>query len=408
PVTYTVIAEDGKTKSYTVTVTVTASSAKDLTTFSFEGLSPAVVGTISGTNIALTVPHGTSVTSLVATFTSSAGSTVKVGTTTQVSGTTVNDFTSPVTYTVTAQDGTTKSYIVTVTIAASSAKDLSAFSFEGLQPAVVGTINGTNIALTVPHGTSVTSLVATYTSSAVSTVKVGMTAQVSGTTVNDFTSPVTYTVTAEDGTTKNYTVTVTVLASSAKDLTAFSFEGLSPAVVGTISGADIALTVPHGTSVTSLVATYTSSSGSTVKVGSTAQVSGTTVNDFTSSVTYIVTAQDGTTKSYTVTVTVTASSAKDLMAFSFEGLSPAVIGTIGGTDIALTVPHGTSVTSLVATFTSSAGSIVKVGTTAQVSGTTANDFTSPVTYTVIAEDGKTKSYTVTVTVTASSAKDLTT
>ncbi|TXK84853.1 S-layer homology domain-containing protein, partial [Paenibacillus sp. N3.4] len=408
PVTYTVTAQDGTTKSYTVTVTVTASSAKDLTTFSFEGLSPAVVGTISSTNIALTVPHGTAVTSLVATFLSSAGSTVKVGTTAQVSGTTSNDFTSPVTYIVTAQDGTTKSYTVTVTITASSSKDLTAFSFEGLKPVVVGTINGSSISLTVPHGTSVTSLVATFTSSAGSTVKVGTTTQVSGTTANDLTSPVTYTVTAQDGTTKSYTVTVTVTASSSKDLTAFSFEGFSPAVVGTINGTNIALTVPHGTSVTSLVATFTSSAGSTVKVGSTAQVSGTTSNDFTSPVTYTVTAQDGTTKSYTVTVTITASSAKDLTAFSFEGLQPAVTGTINGTNIALTVPHGTFVTALVATFTSSAGSTVKVGTTTQVSGTTANDFTSPVTYTVTAQDGTTKSYTVTVTVAANSAKDLST
>jgi len=63
------------------------------------------------------VPSGTNVTSLAATFTTSAGvSSVKVGAVSQVSGTTANNFTNPVTYVVTAQDGvTTKNWVVTVT-----------------------------------------------------------------------------------------------------------------------------------------------------------------------------------------------------------------------------------------------------------------------------------------------------
>jgi hypothetical protein len=49
----------------------------------------------------------------------------------------------------------------------------------------------------------------------------------------------------------------------------------------------------------------------------------------------------------------------------------------------------------VANFTTT-GASVSVGATAQVSGTTANDFTSPVDYTVTAADGSTVDYTVTV------------
>jgi len=40
-----------------------------------------------------------------------------VGTTPQASGTTANNFTNPVTYTVTAADASTKAYLVTVTVA---------------------------------------------------------------------------------------------------------------------------------------------------------------------------------------------------------------------------------------------------------------------------------------------------
>jgi hypothetical protein len=60
------------------------------------------------------------------------------------------------------------------------------------------------------------------------------------------------------------------------------------------------------------------------------------------------------------------------------------------------VPYETNVTALVGTFTTS-GTSVYVGSTAQVSGETANNFTSPVVYTVTAEDGSTVAYTVTVT-----------
>ena len=77
----------------------------------------------------------------------------------------------------------------------------------------IGTVNAETgaIAVEVPYGTTVTALVAEFTLSENATAKVGSVAQVSGTTENDFTNPVVYVVTAEDGTTtKNWTVTVTV------------------------------------------------------------------------------------------------------------------------------------------------------------------------------------------------------
>jgi hypothetical protein len=103
---------------------------------------------------------------------------------------------------------------------------------------------------------------------------------------------------------------------------------------------------------------------------------------------------------YTVTVTVAASSAKAITAFSFAGLSPVVVGAIteGTHTIALEVPALTSVIGLISTFTLSAGATLKVSATAQVSGTTPNNFTSPVTYTVTAADTSTQNYVVTVTV----------
>jgi hypothetical protein len=94
-------------------------TTKALTAISLtDGAIAAVAGTIDevAKTISVTLPAGTPVTALVASFTST-GVGVAVGTTPQVSGSTANDFTSPVTYVVKAEDNTTASYVVTVTVA---------------------------------------------------------------------------------------------------------------------------------------------------------------------------------------------------------------------------------------------------------------------------------------------------
>lgn len=173
----------------------------------------------------------------------------------------------------------------------------------------VGTVDTTNatVAISVPYGTDVTAASAEFTFvNSKSSAKVGSTAQESGVTTNDFSSPVTYTITAEDGTTtKNYVVTVTVLANTEAKITAYSINSVD----GTIDEANhtIALELPHGTEVTALAATFTLSAQATAKVGDDAQTSGTTENDFTNPVTYVITAGDEeTTQNYVVTVTVAA------------------------------------------------------------------------------------------------------
>jgi Ice-binding-like len=94
--------------------------------------------------------------------------------------------------------------------------------------------------------------------------------------------------------------------SSAKAITAYSLSGTT----GTINEAakTISVSKPSGTDVTALVATFTTT-GSSVKVGTTVQVTGTTPNNFTLSRVYTVTAADGTTVTYTVTVTIAAAGA---------------------------------------------------------------------------------------------------
>ena len=79
----------------------------------------------------------------------------------------------------------------------------------------------------------------------------------------------------------------------------------------------------------------------------------------------------------------TLSSAKAITAFSLGGVGGTVDET--GKTITVSMYFGTKVTALVATFTTT-GSSVKVGSTVQISGTTGNNFTAPVDYTVTAAD----------------------
>jgi len=104
--------------------TANPSNGKSILSYKFEAsnnaaLSSDVVGTIdsSGHTVSLNVPYSTDVTSLIATFTLSEGASVKVEGTSQVSDTTANDFTTSITYRITAEDNSTKNWIVTVTIA---------------------------------------------------------------------------------------------------------------------------------------------------------------------------------------------------------------------------------------------------------------------------------------------------
>jgi hypothetical protein len=407
PVVYTVTAEDGTTnKNWTVNVDIAASSETEIVAYSIAGQTNSSVNAGAHT-INVTVPNGTSLNNLVATFTLSAGASAKVGGTTQVSGTTANNFTSPVSYVVTAEDGTTtQNWTVTVTESASTAAEILTYSIAGQTSSSVNA-GAHTINVTVPNGTSLNNLVATFTLSAGATVKVGGTTQVSGTTANNFTSPVTYVVTAEDGTTtQNWTVTVTESASTAAEILTYSIAGQTNSSVN--AGAHtIDVAVPNGTDLTNLVATFTLSAGASAKVGGTTQVSGTTANNFTSPVTYVVTAEDGTTtQNWTVTVTESASTAAEILTYSIAGQTNSSVNA-GAHTIDVAVPNGTDLTNLVATFTLSAGATVKVGGTTQVSGTTANNFTSPVTYVVTAEDGTTtQNWTVTVTESASTAAEI--
>jgi hypothetical protein len=199
--------------------TTTQSSDKVINSFSFSGLNPEVDGVVDNTNytVSLSVPSYTDVTNLTPTISISDNATISPD-----SGV-AEDFTNPITYTITAQDGSTQDYTVTVTggttnqsgnstssttnsttTTQSSDKVINSFSFDNLNPEVDGKIDNTNyaITLTVPSGIDVTDLTPTISISDNATISPD------SDVTEDFTNPITYTVTAQDGSTQDYTVTV--------------------------------------------------------------------------------------------------------------------------------------------------------------------------------------------------------
>jgi len=81
-----------------------------------------------------------------------------------------------------------------------------------------GTIVGTEITIIVPFGTNIRSMTPTITCTGKNIAPASGIAQ-------DFTNPIEYVVTAEDGTIKKYIVHVVVTQNTAKDIIAFTIRG---------------------------------------------------------------------------------------------------------------------------------------------------------------------------------------
>ena len=186
--------------------------------------------------------------------------------------------------------------ILTILMALSSCQKKSSekeiLSFKFVSPNVEASIEDKNIVAMVPSDTDVTNLVPVISVSNKATVD-----PASG-MPQDFTQPVSYTVTAEDGSQAVYSAMVIKVKSSEKRILSFRFNALDLDATIDESSKEITATVPMGTDVSALVPTITVSNGASID-----PVSG-IATDFTQPVTYTVTAEDGSQASYTAIVTV--------------------------------------------------------------------------------------------------------
>ncbi|MFC2118381.1 T9SS type A sorting domain-containing protein [Bacteroidota bacterium] len=477
---FRVTAEDATFQDYTLNVTVAPANKYNLlTSFTFAGVPGSTAGVIDHAlqTVAITVPNGTALGALVPTFTTGPTPTTRELTRSWVgiydgvavlpevcSAVTAIDFSAVVDFSVVAQDeNDINTYHITVTVAPpSDCAVLDSIKFTG---PVLSTCTGpawtsgylyptagASQIVYYANGLDITDVTFDFTTCALSVPAEGTLGTIVTGTSYDITATgaagvytLVITVTAEDGvTTGVYTFVLTELpASNEKVLEEIGFYFGSPQ--NTIAGllADVSddtpsannqfvVEVPWFVDLHTMTAYFEASDYACVfiappgggayvaQTSATALIDG-TLNDHSNSITYVVVAQDGTEERYDFEVHKTpASDAKELTAFSFDGLGicSAIVsaptydadGVLAGMIYTVTVRYGTDVTALVATFANSALSTVKVGTVVQTSGVTANNFTAAVVYTVTAEDGTTQAYTINVVEHASasySAKQIT-
>ena len=386
PVTYTTTSSDGlKSRQYVVIVTVASNTEATINSFVFSN--PATTGIVNDNNsyIYLTVTAGTNLTNLTPSIAVSVGATIS-----PASGV-PQDFINPVIYTVTAHDGVTSHQYTAIIVQIDSFKLVEPSGLgplEQAEPIAVGTINNSSstVSLIVPFGTNVTSLAPIIT-----VPSGGIISPPSG-VVQDFTNPVVYTVTSQDGViTKQYTVSVTQASNTDAFITSF----VLPNHTGRLSINNVSFAVSSRVTLGTGLINLTPVIG--VSVGATISPASGVPQDFINPVIYTVTAHDGVTKhQYTVTVSESQNVAKAITSFSLNSLSPIVTGTITETDhhILLTVPYGTNVTALTPT-------VSITGILISPASGEAQDFTSPVLYTVTPGDRlTTQKYLVTVNVSA--------
>lgn len=292
---------------------------------------------------------------------------------------------------------------------------IKTFTFTGIsvKDTITQTLVGGSITCYVPFGTVLDSLIASFTNNDSANAYIGATTQTSTISKNNFKNTITYTIKSVDNS-LNKTYTVNVVVNKNMECKLLTYGILSPLVNGNIThtaaGGTVDIALPFGSALLNLTSLFTVSDSAKAYIGSTLQNSGTSVNNFTTTVTYIIIAQDTNyKKTYAINISFGKSKSCDLLTYAFQ--SPAVTGTItpnatGGT-VSLTVPFGTTLTAIKALFTISDSAKIYNGAVIQVSGVTSNNFSSTLTYKIIAQDTNySKTYTVSVIVSANTESDL--
>ena len=355
PATFVVTAENGDTQEYTVTVNREKSTEKAITEAVLTKTGGASVkADISEQNktVTFTLPVGTTdadVAAMTLKFTCSQYASIKLENAGdnwpaggQLCGMKLNE---TKTFVVTAENGDTQAYTVLIVRGKSSAKEITnalllAKAGDTTSPATVKIDNAKKtIDFTLPAGSDTSKLgemILKLTVSDYATVakkddpgKNWTEGAVCGMELD---KAATFTVTAENGSTQDYTVTITRTKSTTKDITAVKLLDADKSVIaeGKLSGTTWTITLPSNTDKTLInkigsapdVYMQVLHTGVSVKQeegwndadgapywNSGDAMCGISVN---TSKTFTVTAEDGSTKTYTVAIEYTAPNAPTL------------------------------------------------------------------------------------------------
>ena len=408
--TFTVTAENGSTQDYTVTITRTKSTTKDITAVKLLNADKSVLaeGKLSGTTWTITLPSDTdkALINKIGTSTdvfmqinytgvslaqaegysdASAAENMKWSSGNIMCGISPN---SSNTFTVTAEDGSTKTYTVEIKYTAPNAPTLSngsatRTSKTGATVKFTSSEAGTYYYKVVTHGAAAPTVDEIKKSTTKGTASAGET-----------------TFTLSNLTEDARDIYIVVVSASGGESTALKIE--IPAYGGGTETPDtgkftITANAPKGGTITTnrtkadkgdeIIVTVTPDSGYQMVEGSLsyslAVAGGETVK---------ITGNRFIMPGGNVTITckweTATTTAKGITSFSINGVAGAVNNTTN--TITITMPRGTDVTKLTPTISTNGVKSLTPG-----SGETVN-FTNSVTYTATMEDGSTKTYTVTV------------
>ena len=193
----TVTTVDGsKQATCKITVQDKASSVKDITSFKVSGQVGSSTIDLMSRTITFHMASGSNIKKLAPTIVVSAGTTIAP------KSKAAKDFTNPVVYTVTAKDKTSEAWTVTCVVdPKSSANDITSFKVSRqVGNSTIDLVNHT-ISFHMKNGSSIKRLKPSIIVSA------GAIISPKSKAAKDFASPVSYTVTAQDGTIQIWTVT---------------------------------------------------------------------------------------------------------------------------------------------------------------------------------------------------------
>jgi hypothetical protein len=255
------------------------------------------------------------------------------------------------------------------------------------------------------NSADVTKTIANFSAGMSATVKVNGIDQVSGVTMNDCSTPVTFTVEGvgfNTGITETYVVKVLTGLSAKSELIAYDFNkasnsGLTKDVKTTISGSNATTTVAYGTNLSALKANFTVSAGATVFIDQVKQVEATTAEqDYSNDVLVTVVSENKLSKTNYVISLDARNTESDIVNFGVNNVIGSFSKNSDSKAIKIYVDNNAVLSSLTPSFQVSEQAVVKIGTILQESGVTTLNYTAPVTYAVIAQNGTITNWTVTI------------
>lgn len=300
----------------------------------------------------------------------------------------ISDWTKPVEFTVTAQNGETHKWVVSVESVKNTETDLQ-IRFEN-QEGVDRQNHGDTIYVYMPKGTVLTNLVVSEFS-----VSAGASYSSDPKGVKDWSKPMQVTVTAEDGVTQKIWMIKVVenngskTFSSEKELVSISAESQIASATIDTDEKKVVLHLASKSATVSVKLEFTVSSGA-----STSLISGATV-DLQSSKKLVITAEDGSTVEWTIDADYPMSSEANILTFAVDDADIAVLLVdvdVAKRTVAIEVPFGTDLSFVMFKATYSSGAKKTSPSTSYL------DLSSgEASITVTAEDGSTAVWTVSAT-----------